>query len=176
MSTSEKFFKTSEIRDDLATVFDCSDPVWVKMRSVVKIDGHFCSHAQMVGLWVYAAIRRDNPTLKITLDVICQFVDKHGDNPMNWMPGFVPTTGLLIPDLIPGSQVQSFLWNTLRWKVSSSSIDRYSKAVTGKSFNFSRVYTAAQMQAMIRYRCEILAKRSARQIESGKQLARRKAA
>lgn len=171
MSTSEKFFKTAEIRHDLAVIFDCSDPTWSKMRAVLGISGHSCSYAQMVGLWAYAAIRRDDPTGQITRDRICQFIDEQGEDPMAWMPGYVPTSGLLIPAFIPGSCVEVFLWNALRWKVSQSSIDRYSKAVTGLSFNYSRVYTAEQVQAMIRYRCEILAKRSARQIETGKRLA-----
>lgn len=176
MSTSEKFFKTAEIRQDLAVIFDCSDPTWSKMRTVLGISGHSCSYPQMVGLWAYAAIRRDDPTGQITRDRICQFIDENGEDPQAWMPGYVPTSGLLIPDFIPGSQVESFFWNALRWKVSQSSIDRYSRAVTGLSFNYSRVYSAQQVQAMIRHRCEILAKRSVQQIESGKRLAQQRRA
>lgn len=175
-ANGKKFFKTSEVRDDLSQIFRISDPTWAKMRRVLNIKGHSCSYAKMIGLWAYAAIRRDDFCGRIDKNRIADFIEKNGEDPTAWFPGFVPVSALIVPSFIEGGKIQGFFWSALRWNVSQTSIARYAKAVTGSNWSLTSVYTAEQVKAMIRYRCQILANQTVRQIENGKKLSKRRSA
>ena len=114
---------------------------WRKMRRLVGIEPYQekCSDAQYLGLWAYAAIRRQNPTKGIHLDDVNRFIRENGTDPRAYMPGLtqddlypVPSNGVDAIDL------RATLRDCFNLRIPQSTVERYCRHLFGESYSVHR--------------------------------------
>lgn len=147
---------------------------WRKMRRLVGVDPFQskCNTAQFLGLWAYAAMRRDNPTKRVDSSDIRRFIAENGTDPSAYL------TGLSQPDINPvpadgcdGIDLAAVIRDCFNLRIPESTLDRYCRHLFGQGYSVFQWYSKEQIEQLAHRRAELSAENKRRLIRCGYNLA-----
>jgi hypothetical protein len=162
--------KLREIREDLKAIVPggtiCNE-TWKQWRIAVGIDryAHNCDQDQWIALCACAALRRKRQ--KATPLAVKVFLRRHGNDPLKFLPGFVPMSSATLPESFSctGKELPHVIESRTGYRPAENTVKAWVQKQLGAGrYSRSDRFVGSEVTALLRHYLQI----RARQIENGR--------